>query len=237
MALRAALTALLLCADTPIAAAERGYTVSDFDRIDVVGPFIVVVETGKSPSARAVGDARALDRLIVEMRGRTLKVSAGTGGWGGWPGTKPAAPIIRVTVPALREAALRGSGTLTISRMRAQLVRLALGGSGAVSVTQIETDRLFAVLRGSGTLTMGGKVLNAQVSTEGSGTIAGGGLIATALTLSANSAGQTTFSATKAATIQASGSGDVIIMGTPACTVANAGGGEVLCGVDMIAIQ
>ncbi len=230
MAPRAAFFALILCATTPLVAAERGYSVSDFDRIDVTGPFIVSVEAGKSPSARATGDARALDGLIVEMRGRTLKIGAGSGGWGGWPGEKTAAPTIRITVPALREAALRGSGRLTISRMRAQVVRLALAGSGALTVTSIETDRLFANMLGSGTMTLSGKVLNAQISTEGSGTIAGSALMTGALTLSASSAGQTELSASKAATIQASGDGDVIISGTPACIVANVGGGEVKCG-------
>ena len=230
MAPRAVLIALLLTSATPVAAAERSYTVSDFDRIDVTGPFTVVVETGKGPSARATGDVRALDRLVVEMRGRTLKIGAGSGGWGGWPGAITAAPTIRVTASALREAALRGSGKLTISKMRAQLVRLALAGSGTLSVSAIETDRLFANLLGSGTLTMGGKTLNAQVSTEGSGTVVGRGLVATALTLSASSAGQTEISVLKAATIQASGDGDVIIFGSPACTVANVGGGEVICG-------
>jgi hypothetical protein len=114
--------------------------------------------------------------------------------------------------------------------MRAQLVRVALAGSGALSVSVIETDRLFANLLGSGTLTLAGKALNAQVSTEGSGTVAGRALITTALTLSANSAGQTEISAVKAATIQAGGNGDVTIFGSPACTVANVGGGEVSCG-------
>ncbi len=230
MAPRGALAALLLIIAAPVAAAERGYTVSDFDRIDVTGPFIVTVETGKGPSARATGDARALDGLVVEMRGRTLKIGAGSGGWGGWPGAKTAAPAIRITVPALREAALRGSGKLTITKMRAQLVRLALAGSGALSVSAIETDRLFANLLGSGTMSMAGKVLNAQISTEGSGTLAGRGLMTTALTLSASSAGQTEVSVSKAATVQASGDGDIIIIGSPACTVANVGGGEVLCG-------
>ncbi len=230
MAPRAVLIALLLTSATPVAAAERSYTVSDFERIDVTGPFIVVVDTGKGPSARATGEARALDGLVIGMRGRTLKIGAGSGGWGGWPGAKTSVPIIRVTVPTLREAALRGSGKLTISKMRAQLVRVALAGSGTLSVLAVETDRLFANLLGSGSLTLVGKALNAQVSTEGSGTIAGSGLIATALTLSASSAGQTEISAVKATTIQASGDGDVTIFGSPACTVANVGGGEVICG-------
>jgi hypothetical protein len=225
-----ALVALTVTFSLPVAAAERGYTVSDFDRIDVTGPFIVTVEVGKSPSARATGEARAIDGLVVEMRGRTLKIGSGSGGWGGWPGAKSAAPSIRVTVPALREAALRGSGKLAISKMRAQLVRVALSGSGTLSVSAIETDRLFANLLGSGTITMAGTALNAQVSTEGSGSIIAGGLKSTALTLSANSAGQTEMAVSKAATVQASGSGDVTITGSPACTVAKVGSGEVTCG-------
>ena len=69
-----------LLAAAPVSAAERGYTISDFDRIDVSGPFVVQVETGKGPSARATGESAALDRLSVELRGRTLRIGAGVNG-------------------------------------------------------------------------------------------------------------------------------------------------------------
>ena len=215
----------------PAAAAERGYTITDFDRIDVVGPYQVLVETGKGPSARATGDMRGIDALKVEVRGRTLRIVAGSNSWGGWPGEKPAAPVVRITVPMIREASIRGAGAITISRIRAQTAKLGVSGSGSMTVASLETDKLSAALLGSGRMTLTGKAAIGQISTEGSGSFASPTLRVDALTVSANSSGTTSIAAGKTATVQSAGSGDVTISGKPACTVAKVGAGEVSCGV------
>jgi hypothetical protein len=228
--LRRALALVLIGAAAPALAAERGYTVTDFDRIDVVGAYQVIVETGKGPSARATGDMRAIDALKIEVRGRTLRVVAGSNAWGGWLGEKPAAPIVRLTVPMIREASLRGSGSLTVNRIRTQTAKLGVSGSGSMTVNALETDKLSAALLGSGRLTIIGKAASGQISTEGSGNFASPALRVDALTLSANSSGDTTLSGGRTATVQSAGSGNVTISGKPACTVAAVGAGEVSCG-------
>src|SRR3546814_19405145 len=53
---RIMLAALALTATAPAQAAERRYTVTDFNRIRVDGPFVVTLATGKSPSATASGE-------------------------------------------------------------------------------------------------------------------------------------------------------------------------------------
>ncbi len=228
--LRRALALLLVSACTPAFAAERGYTVTDFDRIDVIGAYQVLVETGKGPSARATGDIRAIDALKVEVRGRTLRIVAGSSAWGGWPGEKPAAPVVRITVPMIREASIRGAGAITISRIRAQTAKLGLSGSGSMTVVSLDTDKLSATLLGSGRMTLTGKAALGQISTEGSGSFVAPTLRVDALTLSANSSGNTSIAGGKTATVQSAGSGDVTISGRPACTVSRVGAGEVNCG-------
>lgn len=227
---RRGLALLLTLVAVPSVAAERGYTISDFDRIDVSGPFIVVVETGKAPSARATGDNAALDRLKVELRGRTLRVGAGVNGWGGWPGARPAAPTIKVTVPLLREASLSGAGKLSISKMRSQLTRLGLSGSGEMSVAMIETDRLTGTLLGSGKMKLEGKAQAAQITTEGAGSLQASALLVGTLVLTSSSAGTSAITATKTAKVLSTGTGDVTINGKPACTVSGLGVGQVICG-------
>ena len=227
---RFGLALFALLAAAPVVAAERGYTITDFDRIDVSGPFVVQVETGKGPSARATGESAALDRLSVELRGRTLRIGAGVNGWGGWPGKRPAAPVIKVTVPLLREASLSGGGKLNISKMRAQSVRLGLSGSGELAVGMIETDRLAGTLLGSGTLSLSGKAQAAEITTEGSGTLRAHSLFVGALVLTSSSAGPSGITATKTAKVQSTGSGDVTIFGKPACSVTGLGAGQVICG-------
>jgi hypothetical protein len=225
-----ALVVAVLPLGSPLLAAERGYSVSDFERIDVTGPYIVIVEAGKSPGARAVGSVEALERVTVETQGRILRIKPSQNGWGGWPGTQAVAPTIKVTVPFLREAALSGGGSLTISKMRAQVVRLGVVGSGKLSVAAIETDKLFASLLGSGIVTLAGKAATGLLTSEGTGNIAALALKVGTLDLTSSSAGTTQVSAGRAAKVTSTGAGDVTIGGTPACTIKSAGAGQVTCG-------
>jgi hypothetical protein len=228
---RLGLAPLILTASASSAlAAERGYSVTDFDRIDVTGSYVVIVETGKSPSVRASGSSEGIERLSVQTIGKTLKIKPNAGGWGGWPGAKAAAPSIRVTVPNLRDAQISGSGSLSISKMRAQVVKLGLAGSGQLSVAQLETDRLFASMVGSGTMTLTGKAAIGRLSTEGSGTLNGKALKVDNLDLISNSAGPSHFVGGKTAKVTSTGAGEIEVSGTPACTVNATGSGLVSCG-------
>jgi Putative auto-transporter adhesin, head GIN domain len=223
-----ALAALLLA--TPAFAAERGFSVTDFDRIEVDGAFEVSVETGKSPSARASGSANGIDQVQIEVRGRTLRIRPLRLNWGGWPGEAVVPPKIRIGVPGLRDASLRGSGALSITKMRAGVVRLLQVGSGQMSVAAIEADQLFANQSGSGLLTLGGKALVGKLTTDGSGQLAGGKLAVTDLTLTSRSAGTGTVIAVRSAKVVSSGSGEIVIIGSAACSVTATGAGTVRCG-------
>src|SRR3546814_18205842 len=70
---RIMLAALALTATAPAQAAERRYTVTDFDRLRVDGPFVVTLATGKSPSAPAYGASRALEPVSTAVSGMTLR--------------------------------------------------------------------------------------------------------------------------------------------------------------------
>jgi Putative auto-transporter adhesin, head GIN domain len=222
----------LLVISAPAFGAERGYSVTDFDRIDVSGPYVVIVEAGKSPSARATGSNDAIDRLAIETRGRTLRIRPSANSWGGWPGAQIAAPTIRITVPAVREAYLNGSGSITINQLKAQTARIGLSGSGQMSIGKVDTDKLFAQLRGSGTLSLGGKAALVQLNADGSGAINASQLEADVLELKSNSAGLTQARARQTAKIVATSAGDVRVDGDAACTVTSIGSGQVFCGAN-----
>ncbi|HXG82131.1 MAG TPA: hypothetical protein VNJ05_10065, partial [Sphingomicrobium sp.] len=84
------LLALLVLASLPAGAAppaaKRNYTVTDFDRIRIDGPYQVSLKTNVAPFARATGSQAALDGVSIEVQGRTLVVREGKNGWGGYPG-------------------------------------------------------------------------------------------------------------------------------------------------------
>src|SRR3546814_16438132 len=116
---RIRLAALALTATAPAQAAERRYTVTDFDRIRVDGPFVVTLATGKSPSATASGGSRALERVAIDVEGRTLRISPNRSAWGGYPGEQRGTVEIVVTGHDLRPASVKRSGRLLIDAFEA----------------------------------------------------------------------------------------------------------------------
>src|SRR5687768_12032998 len=77
---------LALAAAAPAGGAERSYSVTDFDRVQVDGPYRVSLRTGLTSGARAEGSQEALDRISVDVQGGTLRVRRNRSAWGGYPG-------------------------------------------------------------------------------------------------------------------------------------------------------
>jgi hypothetical protein len=201
----------LLAAPAAAAAAERGYTVTSFDRIRVEGPYTVTVASGRSPAVRATGSPAALDAVVARVDGRTLVIQRNTSAWGGYPGQDHGPATIAVSTPGLVTASLAGSGRLDVDMMRSARIDLAVAGSGQIALARIETDRLGALVTGAGSLAIAGRAATAQLALNGSGRIDAEGL----------EAGD--------ASVTANGSGDAI-GGSPACTVRRLGSGNVTCG-------
>ncbi|HEX5184764.1 MAG TPA: head GIN domain-containing protein [Allosphingosinicella sp.] len=222
------LAAALLAA--PAAAAERSYPVTDFDSVRVEGPFEVSLATGRSSHVRATGSADALDRVSVEVEGRTLRIRANASAWGGTPGESPGPIRIDVSTQDLARATLLGSGSLVIDKARGLRLDLALGGNGRLTIGAVDEDNLNVDLLGSGRITLGGHAKQMHAAVKGSGDMAGEGLVADDVQLIADTGGTVTLGGARSAHVVATGPGDVTIGGTPACTVDNKGAGRVRCG-------
>ncbi len=230
--IKALIAAAALALPGIASAAERTYSVTDFDRVRVDGNYRVMIETGRSPGARALGTTAALDRVAIRVEGRMLIVRRNLSAWGGDPKAIGAPVIIRVTTPMVRAATINGSGALTINKMRAQRVSLSVQGSGALSVGEVETDRLDAAITGAGTLNMGGRTAIAIISGRGSGNLEAGNLTVSDLQLVWESAGVADIAALKTAKVTTLGAGTVTVTGDAACVVQANGPGEVSCGTD-----
>src|SRR5947209_20406782 len=118
----AACFAALLAA--PAGAADRTYPVTDFDRIQVEGPFEVTLATGLTTRVRASGSADALERVSVEAEGRTLRIRANASAWGGYPGRTPGPVRIEAATRDLTRATVLGSGSLAIDKARGPRIDL-----------------------------------------------------------------------------------------------------------------
>jgi hypothetical protein len=214
----------------PAAAADRAYPVTDFDRIQVEGPFEVTLATGQSSHVRASGAADALERVSIEVEGRTLRIRANASAWGGTPGRSPGPIRIEASTRELSKASVLGSGSLSIDKARGLRLDLALGGNGRLTVGTLDTDNLIVDLLGSGRITLGGHAKQMHATVKGSGDIIGASLAADDLQLTADTAGTVTLGSARSAKIVATGSGDVTVGGSPACTVDNKGAGRIRCG-------
>lgn len=228
--IRIMLAALALTLCVPAHAAERRYTVTDFDRIRVEGPFIVTMVTGKPPSAVASGSSQALDRVSIDVEGRTLRISPNRSAWGGYPGESPGPTDIAISGHELRAATVNGSGRLVIDKVKAMRFDVAVTGSGALSVAGVKADKLFVSLLGSGRISLAGKVESVTAAISGSGDFEAAGLTAEQAKITADTAGAIAVTVTETADVTATGSGDTTIHGSPSCKVKSRGVGAVACG-------
>lgn len=222
------LAALLLIGAAP-QQTEHDIQLSGFDRIRVDGPFEVHVARG---SARAVvsGGIRAVDRVSVRQEGGTLIISASLNSWGGWPGDQQgAAPaVIEVSTPALRSAAVVGSGRLAIDGMDGLNVQLNVTGAGTLAVRNMDVAQLSATLAGTGAIAAQGKAKRARFYANGAGGFDAADLLVDDLTVTSESGGASRFAARYTADITNLGLGEVTVKGDVACMVR--GPGPVGCG-------
>ena len=224
----------LLCAalllPAAASAAERGYSVTDFDRIRVDGPYVVILATGRSPGARASGSPQALDAVSVEVQGRTLLIRRSRQTWGG-DANRAAGPVkIAVTGHALRAASLNGAGSLGIDKLKGQSLDLAVAGSGLMTVGAVEADRLSLGVTGNGRMQVAGRAATARIAVQGTGAIDARALTVKDAEVAADGAGDIAVAASGAAKVTSSGAGNIVVTGNAACTVKATGSGEVVCG-------
>lgn len=223
------LALLALAAAAPAAAAERTYSITDFDRVQVDGPYRVTLITGRSSAARAEGSAEALDHVSIDVQGGTLRVSRNRSAWGSYPGAGAGPVTVALTTRDLRNAAVVGSGSLDIDRAKGLRVDLSVSGSGRLNVAAVEADNLVVGLLGGGRITLAGRTKQLRATVQGSGDLAAAGLSADDAQIASDTAGNVAVSVARTAKVTATGAGDVEIVGSPTCTLEAKGSGRVLC--------
>lgn len=230
MMMRAAIPLLLVIAAAPAAAEERTYPVTDFDRVEVQGPYEVTLVTGRPSAARAVGSAQALEGISVDVQGSQLRIRRNASAWGGYPGQKPGPVRIEVSTRDLRAVSVIGAGQVTVDRLRGLRADLSVSGSGRIDAGRVEADTLILGLVGSGRIAAAGTAKQVRATVQGSGDLAAPGLVADDLALTAETAGRIAIAARRTVKLRVGGSGDVAIGGTATCTITGSAAGEVRCG-------
>ena len=211
-------------------ATTRNYQVGAFDRLEVAGPYDVTVTTGSAPSVRASGGERAIERMVVEVKGGTLSIhpKKRSGFNFGW--SKNHKVKLIVTVPALAAAEIAGSGDISVDKVAGDSFEAGVAGSGHVRVGEINVKRLKAGIAGSGEINAGrGRAVVADYEIAGSGDIGAEGLVAETASVSIAGSGNVAAHATGTAKVDIAGSGNVRMTGGAKCSVSKAGSGNVDC--------
>lgn len=215
------LLALAACvaAAAPAAAAERHYSVTDFERIVVEGPYVVRLSTGRSSSAVASGSVAALDRVVIDVTGQTLRIRRNRNYWGGTPGAQEGPLTVDLVTRTLRSARLIGPASLDIDRAVGLRVDLIIEGSGRLRVGNVVADNLSLGVAGSGSLQLAGRAGSLTADLQGTGDLAAAQLRAENATITHGTSGRVALEVARAATVNAYGLGSVDIIGRADCTV------------------
>lgn len=207
----------VVAAATPLAAAQRTYSVTDFTRVRIEGPFAVTLATNVAPYARATGSQRALDRVYLRVEGRTLIIRIDRFAWGGSADADAGPVTIAVGTHDLEQAVLSGPGSLAIDRVRGLDFTLSAFGSGATSIGEVLSDRLRVVAEGSGSTRLAGVTKRLDAALSGPGLIDASGLTAKDATLSAMGPASLRATVTNSVKLSASGTATITLDGGAAC--------------------
>ena len=221
----------ILVAASPLYAAQRNYTVTDFTRVRVEGPYAVTLATKVAPFARASGSQRALDRVSVKVEGRTLIIRVDRSAWGGSPDEQAGPVTINVGTHDLEQAQLVGPGSMAIDRVRGLNFALSSFGSGAASIGEVAVDRLRLSAEGSGSIRVAGATKQFDATLNGPGLIDAAGLTAKDASLSAMGPASLRATVTNTAKINATGTATMTVEGGAAC-VQKVTGSAVVNGCD-----
>jgi hypothetical protein len=217
-------------AAAPAQAEERRFTVTSFDRIIVEGPFEIVLATGRPSAVTASGTNLAIERVSIEVQGRTLRIRPNKSAWGGYPGQSAGTVKLSIGTHELSAATVSGSGSLAIDRAKGMRFAATVAGSGRIGIGNVEADTLTIGLMGSGKISLAGKAKELVAAIQGSGDLDAQKLTADDAKIAADTAGTISVAVKRAAEVTATGVGETIILGKPACTLKGQGAGRVACG-------
>lgn len=209
--------------------AQRSFDVATFDRIALAGSHDVIVTVGSAPSVRAEGSERALEHLEIDVKDGRLRIrSRERSGWFSFGRHRSA--TVHVTVPALTETTVAGSGDVRIDRLVGPSFLARIAGSGELEIGAMQVREATFAVAGSGHIRAAGAAERTQLNIAGSGDVDLSALRSRTATVSIAGSGDARLNATETAEVEIRGSGNVAVAGGARCSVDKRGSGNVRCG-------
>jgi len=191
--------------------------------LELAGPDSVVVTDGAEFAVTIDGDPDAVDAVRFDRDGETLEIGRDTDIFDG-SGTA----TIRVTMPAPRELAIAGSGSIESSTMASEAA-IEIAGSGDVSVANMSAEQLEVGIAGNGDVKSAGTVTKLEISIAGSGNAEFSGLKAETVEISIAGSGNIDLASDGTVDASIAGSGNIRVTGNATCSVDTAGSGSLSC--------
>jgi len=209
---------------------SRSFAIADFTGVDLRGSDNVDIRVGTGFSVRAEGPSAELDKLKIEKRGDTLRVGRIDGGSFHWGGGDHKSVTVYVTMPRIAEAAIAGSGNMSVDRVDGQSFRGESAGSGDLDVASLNVQASDFSIAGSGGIKLKGSSKHLKIAIAGSGDVDAGGLKAEGADVSIAGSGGVRADVTGPAQVSVMGSGDVDLGSGAKCSTSKMGSGDVHCG-------
>jgi hypothetical protein len=226
--MRSLLPLALLAFAAPAAAADRSFTITDFNRVRIEGPFKVTLTTNRPPFAKARSSSRAaLDRVSIEVQGRTLVIKNDRSAWGGYPGEVKEPVEIALGTHDLASAWVNGAGSVSIDRVRGLTFDLSVEGAGAGSIGHAEVDNLRLLFAGTATGQVAGRAPKLSAHVRGASSLDITDLATKDALIAADGPAMVKATVSGTAKVDAYGSASVQLAGRPACTVRAHGSASV----------
>jgi len=213
----------------PANAADHNYSVTDFNRVVVTGPYNVQLVVGPASSAVGRGTREALDRVTVDAQGQTLRIQPNHSAWGGTPGADVGPVTIVLATRNLRSVRAIGPALVDVEGGRGLTVEYVLQGSGRIRATGTAFDNVSLGLLGSGRIEIAGTARALVADVQGTGDVDASHLAAQNATLNTTTIGDVALNVNGPVTVNANGLGNVAVTGRAVCTIRGPGAGQVRC--------
>jgi hypothetical protein len=198
-------------------------SVSDFDKVALLGAGELYIEQGQTESLTVETDDNLMQYITTEVKDGRLEL-----------GIKPNINIFfmtkivyRLTVIDLREVKISGSGKVITKALKTDNLVLGTSGSGKFEVEDLKATRLEASTSGSGEFTVKGKVDALKIEIGGSGKFINPDLQSRTAEVRISGSGNVTVWTSDSLDVTISGSGSVRYYGKPQINQTISGSGNV----------
>ena len=188
----------------------------------LAGPDKVLVTEGAKLAIAVSGDRQAIEALRFNLDNGTLGIMRDKHAHAAGVAT------IAVTVPALHEITLAGSGDI-IAPALADKASVNIGGSGTVAIDRVAASQFDVNVMGSGTLSAAGTAERLEFNVAGSGNLKARGLKVGSAEVNIAGSGGGEFASDGAVNANVLGSGDVTVYGRADCKISAMGSGKLRC--------